>query len=485
MPNEIDYQQLANALLAVKTKGVVSSTPTASYGHGNGGLFSYPGMSKPLFSAFILPRMGLQDRLPVRPNMDMNPLYGIMTGVTATSGSEPATPCDDPPTVGLAKLCTHTFVYGRQSRQTKVYDITRSGKLTNRGEFMDYQLYGGPGLNNPTAPTIPGASMGDAPNTEVAKLLFEMAVAWSRDFARELYTGNPASNNAGGGRTYYNGLDILINTGYRDAITSIACPAADSIVRSFGSQDISNGAGATLVRQVTNIYRNLKFIATRAGLAPVKWVITMPWAMFYEVSAVWPCAYETYRCSVTGDDARRVVDTQYLNKMVEDMRGDMQARTGQYLLIDGERVEVICDDGITETVLAGESFTAPMYFVPLTVLGGVPVTYMEHIDYQNGSAAGSAMRTANVLAADGFYSTSDNGRFLWHKKPPANFCVQMLAVTEPRLLLLTPHLAARLTSIKYTPIAHQRDFDPNSSYYVNGGQTDYGGYGPSFYSPTV
>ena len=120
-------------------------------------------------------------------------------------------------------------------------------------------------------PTYPGMQgpLSNVLNTEVAKAIFELSVAWSRDFAREIYTGNPTNNTSGGGRQYFYGLDTLINTGYRDAITGVACPAADSIVRLFGNLDIATN-GATLVRQITNIYRNLRYIASNAGLDPVR-----------------------------------------------------------------------------------------------------------------------------------------------------------------------------------------------------------------------
>jgi hypothetical protein len=74
---------------------------------------------------------------------------------------------------------------------------------------------------------------------------------------------------------------------------------------------------------------------------------------------------------------------------------------------------------------------------------------------------------------------------MWHRKPPTNFCVQMLAKTQPRLMLLTPHLAARLTNIQYTPVQHQRDPFTDGTYFVDGGRTDYIGFGPSYYSPTA
>ena len=101
MATNIDYEKLAQQVLqSVVTTKAVSSTPNATYAHGPSGLFSSPGLSQPVFSAMLLPRLGLQELLPVRPSRDMNPLFGIMTGVTASTGSEPTGVCDDPPLTG-------------------------------------------------------------------------------------------------------------------------------------------------------------------------------------------------------------------------------------------------------------------------------------------------------------------------------------------------------------------------------------------------
>jgi len=47
---------------------------------------------------------------------------------------------------------------------------------------------------------------------------------------------------------------------------------------------------------------------------------------------------------------------------------------------------------------------------------------------------------------------------------------------------LTPMIAGRLTSIRYTPVVHERDWDPSGTYYVDGG-TSSGQTPPSYYSP--
>lgn len=465
------------------TLKTVSSTPTTVYGHGPGGLFSTPGLSKPLFSAMILPRLGVQAQLPLRPSNETNPLFGLITGVTDTTGENPTGVCDDPKVAGLMKLCIHSFVFGRESRMSRVFDIDRAGLVTNRGEFMDLQLMNNPfGVSSPNSniPGQPGFDPQKAAQNEVAKALYEMAVAWGRDFAHILYTGNPVNNTAGGGYKEFYGFETLINTGYRDAETGVLCPAADSIVRSFGGLQVSTNS-ATLIRQVTNMWRNLRYLAQRSGLDKVEWKIAMTFGMFYEVTEVWPITYMSYRALAIAPTGASIqmVDAGDVEKIREDMRGNMMDYTGQFLLIDGQKVPVVIDDAIPETENGDGSFTSDLYIIPMTVLGGQPVTFLEYFNYDGPNGP---LEMARYFAPGDMYYTTDNGRFLWHKKPPQNFCVQILAKTEPRLLMLTPYLAARLTDIKYLPLMHERSPFPDSGYWVNGGIS--AGYpAPSLYSP--
>lgn len=487
----IDYEKLSQALLMQGVKGMSNtqdkrreayqasfkaiSTVTSIYAHGSGGLYSMPGLSKPVFSAMLLPDTGLASRLPTRASRDQNPIYGIFTGVTATTGSEPADACADPPTAGLSKLCMHTFVFSRFSRQTRAFDIDRSGLITNRGEFLDLELMNNPfdvSPQNPGVPTLP-TSAADVLRSESAKAVFELGVSMARDSARELYTGNPANNS--GARQYYYGLDILINTGYRDAESGTACPAADSIVQSFNNGRIDL-APTSIVTVITYMMRNLRYIAQRVGLDPATWALTMRFGAFYELSQVWPLAYYTTGNTIQTAAQPIVNDGRGLIEFRDDMRNN------NYLMIDGQKVPVIIDEAITETSPAPGIFSSTIYFVPLTVLGGVPVTFFEHINYDGPMGA---LEMAQVMAPDGSYSTSDGGRFLWHRKPPANFCVQMVAKTQPRLMLLTPHIAARLTNVRYAPYLHERGSFTDDGYFANGGRTDRLGYPPSLFGPTA
>ena len=64
---------------------------------------------------------------------------------------------------------------------------------------------------------------------------------------------------------------------------------------------------------------------------------------------------------------------------------------------------------------------------------------------------------------------SDGGMFLWTMGAPKLWCMDVSAKTEPRLRLLTPQLAGRLTDVAYVPLQHINDPLPSQDYYVNGG----------------
>mgnify|MGYP000055946164 CR=1 FL=1 len=306
-----------------------------------------------------------------------------------------------------------------------------------------------------------------------------------RDSARDLFTGDPVNNvgTAGNeGRGYYRGFDMLVNTGYQDVVSGVAMPAADPIVMDYNQNISTNGTGA--VRTFTYIYRNLKFIAEQTGMGTVEFTIAMRWSLFYELSALWPCSYQTYRCDLDGTNNRAVSNREALNAMTDGMRAD------KYLLIDGERVSVTIDNSIAETETEAGIFQSDAYIIPLRASGigsgnaplsegGNILTYMEYFDFGNPSL--TAARAA--MAPPGVYEVSGNGRFLFHKQPPTNLCLKLVGWCQERLIMETPYLSARITNISYSPLLHEREVFTDDAYFVNGGRDNYVGYGPSYEAP--
>ena len=496
---ELMTQATAMAMAMLASQKAVSATPRSSgYAHGAAGLMSAPGMTREVINGMILPHLGVLKLLPSRPSVEDFAFYGILTGQTAATGTfngtNSAGVCADPPTAGLLKLCTQMYRFGRQSMMTPVIELDRVGRRTNRSEFTDYRLIGGPVEAEYGAPSVPGDNgIQDALNFEVAKVAYELANDWVRNFSPFLYTGNRTNNTGGGIIQEYNGFDGLINTGYRDSDVPIGgtgtlCPRADSFIRSFNSANVetSPASKSGIVAAITGIDRQLRYRATEMGLNPVKWVIAMRWSAFYQLTEVWPCAYSTYRCIAadSGLSAAQpaVNDSLKLQDMRNEMRGNWDERTGQFLWIDSIKRDVVIDDTIPETALANGAFNSTFYWIPLTVIGGFQATYMEYMNYDSPQGA---MAAAKLLAPGDSYFTTDGGRFLWHKRPPTAYCVQSQVKTEPRLILRTPQIAARLTNVGYLPFQHEDDWSTASNvyYFLNGGRTTQNV--PSFFSPNT
>jgi len=62
--------------------------------------------------------------------------------------------------------------------------------------------------------------------------------------------------------------------------------------------------------------------------------------------------------------------------------------------------------------------------------------------------------------------------FLWGTDVEKVLCETMQATLEWRLLMQTPQLAARITNVKYAPMQHLRQHDPEDLYWLDGGVTE-------------
>jgi hypothetical protein len=370
--------------------------------------------------------------------------------------------CDDPPGVGNATTCRQTTQWGRYGYETDPIDLTQVNRRINRGEFMDLRLVNDPIGDPLLAPITPDSSEGGLDeylNNEMVHGMVNVGIAYQNKLVRQVYTGNPSNSNTGGGYREFAGLDILISAGKRDALTQARCPGLDSLLIDFANVDVTNNSGQDIVTRFVWMYRILKDRAEGQRLNPLNLAITMRKAAFWELTAVWPCAMAQFRCggtTITGVQETLSVDNQL------QMQLDM--RQGSYLWIDGERVPVIQDDGIVETDLGSGCYSSAAYFVPITYLQNRAGTYWEFFDY----------RPAVAMAERGGYTDdfwTDGGKFLWTKKTPKLFCIQLVSTVEPRLVLRVPQLAGRLARMKYCPFMHESSALPGDVGFYNQGVT--------------
>ena len=231
-----------------------------------------------------------------------------------------------------------------------------------------------------------------------------------------------------------------------------------------------DGDDKDIVEYLSSLMWYLNDVAESTGVTPVQWVIAMRKGLWHELSAVWPCRYNTYRCSVrdtSSIDAVPQVDAADMTLVRDAMRN------GNYIDVEGVRYPVITDTGIHEmtpadnaNILPGQ-YASSIYVIPLTITGGFQATYMEYVDYRAAQADVNLLRgLQNFWTDNGFYSWAFNDK---------RWCYDLALKVEPRVVLRTPQLAGRIDAIRYSPLQHERDTDPSSSYFKDGGVSLRGG----------
>lgn len=426
--------------------------------HGPGGIFSTFGLEREIISAHIIPQ-GLASELPLNPSMDTDPRFGSVTGVTDSYGTQPTNTCDDAPNAYL-KGCNLTARFGRIRFDTNTIEFDEVIKRYNRGDFMDLQLLGSIlGIEDAAAGIVP-SNLTEDEILNIATLaeMMIVGVQVQREIHRQTWQGNVILANE------FPGLDYQIATGQMDAdIAGKLCPALDSDVKNFGYDNIA-GTGRDIVEYLSMMMWYLNFNAMRMRLEPVEWVICMTPTLWFELSSVWPCRYLTNRCkSAAGVEVAVINDETNVN-LTTSMRNQM------VIPINGQEYRVIVDDGIYEhnasnnQNLTPGQFASSIYVVPLTILGGFPVTYREHLNYRSDMAQG------NIAPFAGYRRDfwTDRGIFSW-AYDGVLWCYKLGLKTEQRVVLRTPQLAGRIDYVMYEPLQHLRSPYPDSDYWMNGG----------------
>ena len=470
------------------------SVTRAGYGHGYnspgvGGIFATP-MMPDIINAMQLPTDGLDAMLPEIPVQETNPLYGIITGQMAGTGSAPANDCANWGVAGLTKICRQVATLGRVGVSSDPVNIERFGQLIDRADFQDYRLVGDPlaAPSKDNVPGLPGISLANGSNflnSEFAKIMRELEVEAIRRFAPDVWTSNPASSADAWHTAWYRGLQILVNTGQQDSVTQTTCPKADSIIIDFATNPSGNNisstaaAASTLVDVISELWYVMNRIASEAGLQPVEWVFAMTPEAFRELTAAWPCSYLTNRCLTATAGTPNQVQASDQLAMREDMR------KGKFLWIDAQQVPVVVDSTIPQTQGTGAagagSFLSDIWLLPMTVRGRFPVLTKTYFDFNSRFGAAEGLRALGPLAYG--MNVSPDGKFIYNLEKTGT-CFQLSATKRPGLVNRAPFLSARVKNVLIKPRIVTPSWNPGAaSFYLNGGITV--GQAPSFYNPTT
>lgn len=453
---------------------------TSGYMHGPGGLLTFPGVDPTVFHT-INGNSSILGQLPAMPSLYTNPTFLTITGISADVGSEKSGVCDDAPEAGLLSGCLLSSVFGRYERATPELELNRLGQRNDRADPMDLSLVGSPiassGIFN--TGTQDARAPSDVLLNEISAKFWERNVSLWRLLSRQIWGGSPVNNTAGGGYKEMTGFSVLVNTGHRDAETNAVCATLDSYVVDSNYMRIDT-AGNNLVASITNMYHQLYRRAELQGVLPVRWVIGMRSQMFYELTAIWPCSYLSFRCATVLGQINPAGQANMVGQIdaQDAIRFRDEMRSGKYLLIDGVRLDVVLDEGIPE--LSGNNsggnfpsgcFSSDIYFIPMSVVGGRAVTYLEYFQYSNPSIE-DALGRMILGRIEGAFLT-------WPRQK--NQCVVWQTKVEPRLIMRTPWLAGRLKNVVYCPVDHEETSFPGDPYYTDpSGVTSR--QGPSLYS---
>lgn len=459
-------------------------SPVGPYGHGQNGLFNIRGTNDEIFSAMMLPVAGALANIPVYKRdpaaLDQTgngqfsgvdaDIDTILTGVTAGGlddfDNQPTGDCADGPEGGLMKLCSILNPMSRFRASTREVSMVRAGRRADRLDPVTLRL-----MNFPVMQEFLGApnnvpSMSNAIANEVARRMVESAVSFARMIAPRVWIGSPANNS--GERKDLVGLNTHINAGNKIDMTSMAvCTAANSDVKNFGYNKVG-GPNKDIVRYIEMCDRYVSWNAVQMGLGPFTGKIFMRPEMWWEITEVWPIRQFQFALVQMAQFAGGSVSVDGMS--AQRMRNEF--RDQKVLPVNGKLIPVVEDDTMpfetphnVESLIPGQ-YASSIVFVPMTVMGGIPVTYFTYGDHNNENEL-----TIQRLAGGDLTFTTDDGLYRWYVNFK-NGCLKLNWETSPKLKCRTPMLGWRIDNVVAEPLQALRSWDPDSDYFANGGVTE-------------
>jgi hypothetical protein len=491
--NERQIQAMANTMVApgtsmlervsgVRLKDFKTKNDPASASLGNtsalqgplqgdpslGGAFSAPGIRPQRFSAVQRPR-SFARLLQPRMSEWADEKLGVLTAATDGSGANAAGYCDNPPTPGDLLTCDQLFTFGDWYEKIELNSIPQIGLLRNRAEVPGQILNAGPQQN----PLIPDLMYRVTDTRSQLQFeLYNLGMDKARNLEKVLILGDHTKSHTvtqHGFIKEFDGIDVQIKTGSTD-ISGVACPALDSIVENFNSNQIGTTVGGGDPRTITNVISDVYYAATdRAeqtgfegadGGSELGWIFIMRKEMFRALTDVYANTYATSRFQANSLSAGTPLlqDGQRTN----DLRLEML--NGKYLIVEGQPIPVFFSDGIPLTPAGNNTYEADMYFGPIS-WNGMPLINLEYfnmanqyaVEYQGFVNADDQRVLNNGLYRVGYRSTG--------------LCKEYHFADKMRLILETRFLFARIDNVDFTYYAKTRSAYPGTSLYAGGGRS--------------
>jgi hypothetical protein len=401
--------------------------------YGEQGLFGVPGVDPVLVNAMVNP-LGIDQVLTWVGTDEERPFYDALV-YTGSTGSSQSTACGDCGTPSF-KECVQTAPLGRFCQQTPEFQFDNIGLKLNRG-VPRLALFGN--ITDPAGNILvpKGQQIRDAFALAVAGVVYHLRTI----HGQMLWTGNPTNNT--GGYQEFKGFDLLINSGYYDVITGLACSQLDSYLDDYQSNIVGATGAPSILARLRGMIRSIRYRAAGAGLNPdtMETYIVMSPQHWDQVSEAIACEYGI-ACNtdvVDRQDAREVARQrdEMMNQMV--------------ISIDGKQYPVITDNLMSMTTAAyGNStkFCGDIYAITTTIEGET-ITWGEYQDFNmtGGQVLADLRRqfdAANIAITDG-------GKFLHAPTFEGGICFDVRTFTKPRVIMRMPQLSGRIQNVCVAP----------------------------------
>lgn len=466
MGKQMAAQQSVFAQQTIQQKATVADPPPYNQIHGIGSLFGsvQVGIDPEVISAMMHWR-GIGERLPKVATRTVEQFLPFITGIDETSSTERQTECGDCIS-GETEACIQHFPTALVCRETKSIKLSRAIERLNNGDIDLNLLNDQLGSDSPWHPGFSPSTSGDIMQIYTAwALLFELPPLFMNKMVPMVWTGNP-TNNVGNSYREFRGLQLLVNTGHRDAFANVTCPALDSDLKDFNYGDVLTQTTPTFYETLEMAHWYVMENAVGQRLDPVDLVVVMRPPLWQLVSSVLPLQ------SVMAALMNATIPAQHeiTHNSSDLMKERQQWRQSMTIPLNGQTVPVVLDHGIPELNNANDAnldpgeYASDVYILPLSYLNNRPGMKIEYKDYRFIS---SEIRATDDMIG-GFYKASPDGRFSWSLVRDGP-CFKIQAETEPRILLRVPQLAARIQNVKYVPQQHIREPDFDSPYRLKGG----------------
>lgn len=282
--------------------------------------------------------------------------------------------------------------------------------------------------------------------------------------AYEIWNG---TGGTAGGYTSMTSLPTLINTGYGDAtVYGVACDALDSLIISYGSNQVGATGAPSLYQYLARVVRGLAYRARAGGF---QWeTANVIIAISHQLV---DCFFDAFACQY--GQVCNNTDQPTQNNSMEVARLRDQMRDGMFVTIDGRRYQVVVDPFIPyhQHSAGNTTLNCSDIYVLTTRINGREVLWGEYQDFRKTLGNEIAWFQKNFGGAT--WSVIDNGRYLMWPTASNGICFDARLLVKPRLVAQMPWLSGRLTDVCCAQIAGYPDPTLGDGLYtVDGGVED-------------